>query len=419
MRIVLADDDDFSRALLVRTLQARSSYQVTPVADGHLALELALSDDPPDVLLLDWMMPTMTGTEVCRRVRAAPLRKQPYILLVTAKNQRDELVEGLGVGADDLLTKPVPPDVLLARLRSAELHHRGRQPSSSLVLRALRAARNEGSGELVVRDGDVTAHVYFHEGAVAWAHLSDDRNTLFELLSTESGLDAESARAIIEECRQTGARLSDTLVRWGFTDRASLRNSLQLWITKKLAAIISLPQPQTLFLPTRRRYAEDMLFELNEVAEGVVESPPSIFPPAYSAPASTWNESFVRMDADAETVALLERCMRCEGMRGVAILDRELGCCFGQSGIALNPHIAWALLQGMSVVSRHAAVEDVVLVAPPDYHLVGVLPGRPSRFVYALVSSNQVLLGAARLQLQQAIAGSEETHGRAATHGRS
>lgn len=405
MQIVLADDDEFSRTLLVRTLQVRTSYQVTPVADGHLALELALSDQPPDVLLLDWMMPTMTGTEVCRRVRAAPLRKQPYILLVTAKNQRDELVEGLGVGADDLLTKPVPPDVLVARLRSAELQQRGRQPSSSLVLRALRAARNEGSGELVVRDGDVTAHVYFQEGAVAWAHLSDDRNTLFELLSSESGLDAESARAIIEECRQTGSRLSDTLVRWGFTDRASLRNSLQLWITKKLSAIIGLRQPQTLFLPNRRRYAEDMLFELNEVAEGIVESPPSLIPPPDGAPATTWHESFVAMETDADTVNLLERCMACEGMRGVAVLDRELGCCFGQSGTALNPHIAWALLQGMSVVSRHAAVEDAVVVAPPAYHFIRILPGKPSRFVYALVDSSQVLLGAARLQLQQAISG--------------
>ncbi|MET0793194.1 MAG: response regulator [Polyangiaceae bacterium] len=405
MQIVLADDDEFSRALLVRTLQVRTSYQVTPVADGHLALELALSDNPPDVLLLDWMMPTMTGTEVCRRVRAAPLRKQPYILLVTAKNQRNELVEGLGVGADDLLTKPVPPDVLVARLRSAELHQHGRQPSSSLVLRALRAARNEGSGELVVRDGDVTAHVYFQEGAVAWAHLSDDRSTLFELLSSEAGLDADSARAIIEECRQTGARLSDTLVRWGFTDRASLRNSLQVWITKKLAAIMSLRQPQTLFLPRRRRYAEDMLFDLNEVAEGIAESPPSIFPPAYSAPASTWNESFVGMETDVQTAGLLDRCMTVDGMRGVAVLDRELGCCFGQSGTALNPHIAWALLQGMSVVSRHAGVEDAVLVAPPDYHLIRMLPETPSRFVYGLVSGSHVLLGAARLQLQQALTG--------------
>jgi DNA-binding response OmpR family regulator len=403
MHIVLADDDEFSRTLLVRTLQARTPYRVTAVADGHLALDLALSDNPPEVLLLDWMMPKMTGTEVCRRVRAAPLKKQPYILLVTAKNQRDELVEGLGVGADDLLTKPVPPDVLVARLRSAELHQRGRRPSSSIVLQALCAARDEGSGELVVRDGDVTAHVYFQQGAVAWAHISDDRSTLFELLSAESGLDTESARGIIEECRQTGARLSDTLVRWGLTDRASLRNSLQVWITKKLAAIVRLEQPQTLFLPHRRRYAEDMLFDLNEVAPGVAERKPSVLPRSFSAAASTWDESFVRLETDEKTASMLERAMACEGMRGVAVLDRELGCCLGQSGTALNPHIAWALLQSMSVVSRHAAVEEMVMIAPPDHHLVRVVQGTPSRFVYAVVGSRHVLLGAARLQLQQAI----------------
>src|SRR6478735_5758321 len=189
MKIVLADDDNFTRELLVRTLEARTSHQITAVADGHQALELALSDDPPDALLLDWMMPTMTGTEVCRRVRAAPLKRQPYILLVTAKNQRNELVEGLSVGADDLLSKPVPPDVLLARIHSAERQRRGRRGTSLHVQRALLSARAEGSGELVVRDGDITAHVYFQEGAVAWAHISDDRNVLFELLSSGAELD--------------------------------------------------------------------------------------------------------------------------------------------------------------------------------------------------------------------------------------
>jgi DNA-binding response OmpR family regulator len=406
MQIVVADDDSFSRQLLVRTLETRTAHRVTAVADGHLALELALSDDPPDALLLDWMMPTMTGTEVCRRVRATPLRQQPYILLVTAKNQRDELVEGLGVGADDLLSKPVPPEVLIARIRSAELQRRGRQTSSTHVRRALRSASSEGSGELVVRDGDVTAHVYFQEGSVAWAHISDDRNALFELLSSDSGLDPESARAIIEECRQTGARLSDTLVRWGLTDRASLRNSIQVWITKKLAAVMAFSQPQTLFLPHARRYAEDMLFDLAEVTPGIdTEVRTSVIPSAPRAAASEWEESFVRVDTDAEIARLLERCMACEGVRGVAILDRELGCCFGQSGVVLNPHIAWALLQSMSVVSRYAALDDAVVVTPPDYHLIRTLKGRPTSFVYALVNGGEVLLGAARLQLQQAIEG--------------
>ncbi len=401
MRIVVADDDPLTRAILARTLTKHTSHKVTTVADGDLALDLALSDDPPDALLLDWVMPRMTGTEVCRRVRAAPLRRQPYILLVTVKNQRDELVEGLGVGADDLLSKPIAPEVLIARLRSAELQ-RGSRRTSALVQRALMSARSEGSGELLIRDGEVTGHVFFHQGAVAWAHISDDRNALFELLSPESGLDKEAARDIVKQCRETGARLSDVLVSWGLTDRASLRDSMQNWIMKKLETISGFRQPQTLFVPHARHYADDMLFDLEEVAPSVVsESRPG----TELELTSDWCSAFPQADPDEETTTLLARCMGCEGISGVAILDRELGCCFGQSGSTLNPHIAWAMLQSMSVVSRHAELADIVVVTPPDFHLIRVLKGKPNRFVYARASGDQVLLGAARLQLQQVMDG--------------
>jgi DNA-binding response OmpR family regulator len=403
MRIILADDDPFSRELLVRTLAARTPHHVTAVEDGHLALELALSDDPPDALLLDWMMPTMTGTEVCRRVRAAPVKRQPYILLVTAKNQRDELVEGLSVGADDLLSKPVPADVLVARIHSAERQRRGAKTASSHVLRALLSARAEGDGELVVRDRDVTAHVYFHQGSVAWAHISDDRNVLFELLSSEAGLDAEAAQAVLEECRRTGARLSDTLAGWGLTDRARLRNSVQLWITKKLAAILQFSEPQTLFLPHRRRYAEEMLFDLSELVPQIESKSHPSLPPAETGATSDWDSAFVSGGSDAPSVRLLERVLAVEGVRGAAILDRSLGCCFGKAGVSLNPHIAWALLQSIGVVSRHAQVADAVIVTPPDIHLVRVIASRPNCFVYTLVNGREALLGGVRLQLERAI----------------
>src|SRR5690606_9289643 len=118
-----------------------------------------------------------------------------------------------------------------------------------------------------------------------------------------------------------------------------------------------------------------------------------------------WCSAFPQADPDEETTTLLARCMGCEGISGVAILDRELGCCFGQSGSTLNPHIAWAMLQSMSVVSRHAELADIVVVTPPDFHLIRVLKGKPNRFVYARASGDQVLLGAARLQLQQVMDG--------------
>jgi CheY-like chemotaxis protein len=402
MQIVLADDDRLSRELLLRTLQTRTDHLVTAVADGHLALECALSQHP-DALILDWMMPTMTGTEVCRRLRGTALARQPYVLLVTAKNQREELIEGLGVGADDMLTKPVPPDVLIARLESVERQRRSERSSAAIVLHALRSAQAEGDGELVVRDGDVTARVYFQGGSVAWAHLSDDRNMLFELLSTDSGLDPDSARAIVEECRRTGARLSDTLVRWGLTDRANLRNSIQLWVRKKLDAIASFSHPQALFLPQRRSYAEDMLFALEEVLPTASLRPPPLPDVSVSQATAGWAGAFVEGDAPAELGAMLDRCMNNDGMRGAAILNRETGVCLGQRGMMLNPNIAWSFLQTLNVIARNETVEDAAVTTLPHYHLLCVLTRWPNCFLYAVVDCSKTMLATARYQLKQVI----------------
>jgi hypothetical protein len=198
--------------------------------------------------------------------------------------------------------------------------------------------------------------------------------------------------------------LSDTLERWGLTDRASLRNSLQLWIRKKLETIARFEQAQTLFLPQRRGYAEDMLFDLAEVAPEP-DATPSLAPRASLPPAaeSSWDDSFLADETDAEVATILERCMASEGMRGVAILNRERGSCLGRRGAPLNPHIVWALLQGANVVARHAPLEDAVVVAPPDYHLLRLLKGRPNCFVYAWVNGSEQLLGAARFALSRAV----------------
>src|SRR5690606_37746196 len=101
MRIVVADDDPVSRRLLEHVISTRTKHDVLSIADGDQALELALGDPTPDVLVLDWMMPTLSGVEVCQRVRRQPMSVQPYVLLITAKNKRAEVIEGLSAGADD------------------------------------------------------------------------------------------------------------------------------------------------------------------------------------------------------------------------------------------------------------------------------------------------------------------------------
>lgn len=128
MRILIADDSVVSRHLLDATLR-RWGYDVVIACDGNEAWRILQADDAPKIAILDWMMPGITGPEVCRRVRANVKDKDlyTYILLLSSKSQREDLIEGMESGADDYLTKPFDQHELQVRLRPGlriiELQH--------------------------------------------------------------------------------------------------------------------------------------------------------------------------------------------------------------------------------------------------------------------------------------------------------
>ncbi len=126
-RILVAEDDPISRRMLTALL-GRWGFTVETVVDGPAALRRLEEDDAPPLALLDWMMPGLDGPSVCRRLRAAPTERPCYLILVTAKGQTEEVVEGLRAGADDYLTKPFDPAILHARLavgmRVLDLQHK-------------------------------------------------------------------------------------------------------------------------------------------------------------------------------------------------------------------------------------------------------------------------------------------------------
>jgi diguanylate cyclase (GGDEF)-like protein len=119
MRILIADDSIVSRHLLDATLR-RWGYEVVIACDGNEAWQILQSRDAPRIAILDWVMPGITGPEVCRRVRAKAKEKDTYtyILLLTSKSMREDLIEGMESGADDYLTKPFDQHELKVRLRS-------------------------------------------------------------------------------------------------------------------------------------------------------------------------------------------------------------------------------------------------------------------------------------------------------------
>jgi len=117
VKILIADDSIVSRHLLEATLR-KWGYEVMVACDGAEALELLQREGAPSLIILDWMMPGMTGVEVCRRIRQRDSEPYTYILLLTSKNEKEDLIEGMDAGADDYITKPFDQNELQVRLRA-------------------------------------------------------------------------------------------------------------------------------------------------------------------------------------------------------------------------------------------------------------------------------------------------------------
>ena len=117
--ILVAEDDPIFRRLLQSRLQ-NWGYHVITAKDGAEAWELLQQAETPDLLILDWMMPGIDGLELCRRIRSKERDRYQYILLLTGKDEKQDVVNGLNSGADDYLTKPFDIGELEARLRAGK-----------------------------------------------------------------------------------------------------------------------------------------------------------------------------------------------------------------------------------------------------------------------------------------------------------
>jgi DNA-binding response OmpR family regulator len=115
MHVLIAEDDRVTGEILARTLR-KWNYETTLVADGARAWELLRDAVQPTLAILDWMMPEMDGPDVCRRVRAERPEANMYLVLVTAREGRSDVVAGLDAGADDYVIKPFDPEELRARI---------------------------------------------------------------------------------------------------------------------------------------------------------------------------------------------------------------------------------------------------------------------------------------------------------------
>jgi phosphoserine phosphatase RsbU/P len=117
MRVLIADDD----AVTSRRLQGLATgwgYDVTMTTDGPTTLRALQDDNAPALVLLDWVMPGIDGVEVCRALRGSDQGRMTYVIMLTARGGRDDMMEGFEAGADDFLAKPFDADELRSRLKA-------------------------------------------------------------------------------------------------------------------------------------------------------------------------------------------------------------------------------------------------------------------------------------------------------------
>jgi sigma-B regulation protein RsbU (phosphoserine phosphatase) len=115
MKILIAEDNTTSRRIL-ESILVKWNYEVISARDGNEAWEKLQEEDAPRLMILDWMMPGKNGVELCRKLRGRDNVEPMYIILLTARDDKNDIVEGLSAGADDYVAKPFNKDELRARI---------------------------------------------------------------------------------------------------------------------------------------------------------------------------------------------------------------------------------------------------------------------------------------------------------------
>lgn len=169
---ILIVEDESSVVTLLRYNLEHHGFEVSAVSDGEDAL-VAVAENPPDLILLDWMLPQLSGIEVCRRLRRRPESKQLPIIMLTARGEEADTIRGLDSGADDYVTKPFSPTELVARVNA--LLRRFRPALSDehisidglrMDLAAHRVYRNEREVKLGPTEYRLLRHFMEHPGRV-------------------------------------------------------------------------------------------------------------------------------------------------------------------------------------------------------------------------------------------------------------
>lgn len=147
-QILLVEDEPAQREVIAYNLAAEG-YAVTEAGDGEEAM-LMIAENPPDLVILDWMMPNLSGIEVCRRLKADPETRAIPVIMLSARMDIPDRVRGLETGADDYISKPYSMAELMARIRA---NLRRANPASVAAVLEFQDLRLDGETRRVTRAG--------------------------------------------------------------------------------------------------------------------------------------------------------------------------------------------------------------------------------------------------------------------------
>jgi len=262
-RILVADKDPVICSLLFHTLKD-GGYDIDVVHRGEDALQCLSSHEAPRLALVDWAMPGMPGTEVCRSLRKTPSGLDAYVFLMGSRQREEDTLEAFDAGADEFITKPFEPKALLARVHAVErrLQSEGSRGSPGL-LHLLKEASQGATGEVVVRSKSRLGRVAFHKGKVAWVHVSGGAPLLPFL--KRLGIAAEDARMVMEACSKEHRPYMDTLVQWGLISRERLEEQLREELSARLALLLDSPEISNFFIPGETGFKSSFSYDLSEI----------------------------------------------------------------------------------------------------------------------------------------------------------
>jgi two-component system phosphate regulon response regulator PhoB len=215
--IVLIVEDEAPLVTMLRYNLEREGFAVDEAADGEEAL-LRIAERRPDAVLLDWMLPLVSGLEVCRQLRRAPSTRALPVIMLTARGEEGDRIRGLDSGADDYVVKPFSPSELVARLRAVIRRAQPNPPDIAMDLTAHRVSRGSRLVHLGPTEFRLLRHFLQQPGRVftreqlldgVWGHDSEVemRTVDVHIRRLRKALNAAGATDVLRTVRSVGYAL--------------------------------------------------------------------------------------------------------------------------------------------------------------------------------------------------------------------